>query len=120
MQSTPDQQPDAVGTDDRRLHDRVCGPFDGLRLGALETPVRIFDLSEGGCFINSMHDQQVGIQVMIKIDLPYEGWITVKLETLYRKPGFGFAARFVEISDETAERLERALQKLRDRNPYDL
>jgi hypothetical protein len=104
---------------DRRQHDRVSGPFDGFRVGALETPLRIFDLSRGGCFVNAMHEQKPGVKFTMKIDLPYVGQITVKAVTLYRRPGFGFAMQFVDMSEETASRLEEALEQLQDRAPYD-
>lgn len=103
----------------RRQHERVAGPFDGYRVGALETPVRIYDLSRGGCFINSLHDQGPGISFILKIDLPYEGWVRMRAETLYRRPDFGFAVRFVEMTDETAHRLERALDAMQERSPYE-
>jgi hypothetical protein len=103
----------AAATDDRRQHARVPGPFDGRRVGAIDTPVRIYDLSEGGCFINSLHDQLLGSAVVLEIDLPYEGWIRVKGETLYLKPEFGFAVGFVEMTDEVSMRLTRALRKIR-------
>jgi hypothetical protein len=113
MESIESWQPDTVAAADRRRHDRVPGPFDGRRVGVLHTPVRIYDLSEGGCFINSMHDQQPGIAVVLEIELPDEGWIRVKCETLYTKPGFGFAVRFVELTDGISMRLERGLRKIR-------
>ena len=104
---------------DRRRHDRVTGPFDGFRVGALETPLRIFDLSRGGCFVNAMHEQKPGVSFTMKIELPYVGQITVKAVTLYRRPGFGFAMRFVDMSEESAARLEEALEQLQERAPYD-
>ena len=104
---------------DRRQHDRFPGPFDGYRVGALETPLRIFDLSRGGCFVNAMHEQRPGVSFVMKIELPYVGQITVKAVTLYRRPEFGFAMQFVEMSDETASRLEEALGQLQEREPYD-
>lgn len=109
-----------ASVDDRREHDRVTGPFDGRRVAALNTPVRIYDLSEGGCFVNSLHEQQPGVQVILEIDLPYQGQITVNAETLYRKPGFGFAVRFVEMTEEDSTRLQRAIQQLQERAPYDV
>jgi len=96
------------------MHARVHGPFDGVRIGALETPVQLYDLSRGGCFINSMHHQQAGVRVLLKIDLPHERWITVNAETLPRSNEFGYAVRFVNMSIETTERLERALQALQE------
>jgi len=108
-----------VATDNRRQHDRVPGPFDGRRVASLSTPVRIYDLSEGGCFVTSLHEQQPGIRFALEIELPYEGWIKVKAETLYVRPGFGFAVRFTEMTQETGERLRWALSQLLTRPEYD-
>jgi PilZ domain-containing protein len=105
-------EPPAAG-EDRRHYTRVIGPFDGRRVDELETPLRIYDLSEGGCFISSLHDQQPDVTVMLRIELPKEGWITVKARTLYRKPDFGFALRFLEMTDEAAARLKRAIRRLK-------
>ena len=38
----------------RRQHPRVHGPFDGWRVDLLDVPVRIYDLSLGGCFVNAI------------------------------------------------------------------
>jgi hypothetical protein len=103
----------------RREHERFPGPFDGRRVAALETPVRIYDLSRGGCFITSLHEQQPGIVMTLRIDLPREGWVTVTAETLARQNEFGYAVRFVGMDLDTAERLDRALQHLEAREPYD-
>jgi len=103
----------------RRRHPRVAGPFDGRRLGALETPVQLFDLSRGGCFINALHEQKLGIILVLKIDLPYEGFITVKAETVYRRDEFGYAVRFVEMSEAASVSLDRALEALERPAPYD-
>ena len=102
----------------RRQHDRIRGPFDAFRVGALETPLRIFDLSRGGCFVNAMHDQTPGVSFVMKLDLPYVGSITLKALTLYARAG-GFAVQFLEMNDETVGRLERALDHLHERAPYD-
>jgi len=104
---------------DRRRHDRVRGPFDGFRVGALETPVRIYDLSCGGCFINSLHEQGQGVSFTLKIELPYEGWIRLRAESIYHRPDYGFAVRFTQMSDDVAQRLERAIDALKEREPHD-
>ena len=114
-----DGSPPAVANGCRREHPRVAGPFDGRRVGALETPVQLSDLSRGGCFINSMYEQRSGIALVLKIDLPHEGWITVKAETLGWRNEFGFAVRFVEVRQDAAVRLERALRALQHGEPYD-
>jgi hypothetical protein len=105
---------DAVSTADRRQHVRVPGPFDGRRLGVIPIEVRIYDLSQGGCFVNSMLEQKSGVVIVLEIDVPGEGWIRLKGETLYAKPEFGFAVRFVEMTEELSTRIERALRQIAD------
>lgn len=102
-------------SDNRRRHVRVTGPFDGKRIGLIDIPVQIYDLSEGGCFVNSMQEQQEGREVELEINLPEEGLISVTGLTLYSRPGFGFAARFTHVPPEAMERLGRELDRLRKR-----
>jgi hypothetical protein len=99
-------------SDDQRAAPRIRGPFDGWRLSALDTPVRIFDISMGGCFVNSVHHQSPGREVTLKIELPLEEPITVKALTLDQRSDLGYAVRFVQIEPEDAVRLERALRRL--------
>jgi hypothetical protein len=109
----------AAANINRRRHARITGPFDGVRIGALDTPLRIFDLSRGGCFVNATHEQAPNINFVMKIDLPHVGLIKLKAETLHRRSGFGFAVRFVGMSEETASVLEEALEKLQSGDQYD-
>jgi hypothetical protein len=102
----------SVATEERRESGRVPGPFDAWRVGILETPVRIYDISLGGCFVHAMHEQERGVVVMLKIQLPDQGWVELKAETLYRRPGFGFGVQFIDTPPETQARLARALQAL--------
>ena len=78
----PNQPAGADGGINRRAHARAPGPFDGRRIGILETPIKIFDLSVGGCFVLSMHDQQPGVTMTLRIDLPNQPTITVKAQSL--------------------------------------
>ena len=96
----------------RRRHARVHGPFDGYRIGRLDTPVRIYDLSQGGCFVNAMHQQRTETRMVLRIDLPAEGTISVKAELVYVRPDFGFAVRFVEVDSDTDARLRRTVDAL--------
>jgi hypothetical protein len=102
-----------VSTKENRKAHRVTGPFDGCRVGLIETPLLIYDLSEGGCFVNSLYDTPVGQRITLRLTLPYEGTVTVQAETVYGRPGFGFAVRFVDVSDETYACLRSSLDKLR-------
>ncbi len=106
--------------DGRRKHRRVSGPFDGIRVGALETPVQLYDLSRGGCYINSAYQQRPGMKLRLKLDLPEEGWITIHAESLDRRNEYGFAVRFVDVNEEAAARLDRALLALDRRESQDV
>jgi hypothetical protein len=97
---------------ERRRNDRFAGPFDGVRVGLIEMPLSIFDLSRGGCFINCMHEQTAGVTFVMKIDLPDVGLLTLTAETLPPRAGFGFGVRFVDVDDHTADLLDRALDTL--------
>ena len=96
----------------RRQHVRVPGPFDGWRISVLPIPVLIYDLSPGGCFVNSLNEQRPGIRVVLEIELPGEGRIKLTGETLYAKPDFGYAVRFIDMPTELAARIEAALRRL--------
>jgi hypothetical protein len=96
----------------RRRYRRVSGPFDGRRVELLTVPLRIYDLSVGGCLIQCHHDQAPGRRFTMEIELPGEGWVEVQAESLYMREGYGFAARFVEMSDDARQRLERAIARL--------
>jgi hypothetical protein len=99
---------------EQRHHARVGGPFDGYRvMSSIETPIRIYDLSEGGCFINWDHAApEPGKSVVLRIALPGEGWVTVAAEAVHARPG-GFAVRFTELTADDFGRLQRVLERLR-------
>lgn len=103
-----------VAPSERRRSIRLSGPFDGVRIGILDLPVRIYDLSAGGCFVNAKHDQHPGVSFELRLQLPGEGWLKVQAETLYRRPEYGYAVRFVAIDPDTSARLEAALGRLSD------
>ena len=95
-----------------RQHLRVSGPFEGRRLSALPVPIRIHDLSVGGCLIESFHEQPPGRRMALEIDLPFVGLLTVEGESLYIREGYGFAVKFVALPDEVRIKLEEVVRRL--------
>lgn len=98
----------------RRRYERVKGPFGGRHLGRRKTHVLVYDLNLGGGFVNFTDGQPEGPRLLLKINLPQEGPITVNAETVYRHRA-GLAVRFVDVDDETAARLARTVDSLRRR-----
>jgi len=102
----------------RRRELRVAGPFAARRVGPLPTPLRVHDLSIGGCLVECYYDPASGRRVTLQIDLPGEGWITLDAETLYVRENFGFAVRFTELSGANRGRIERTIERwLVERTP---
>jgi hypothetical protein len=116
MMNAPNQPPrrTIAALADRRQSPRLHGPFDGVRVGILDLPVRIYDLSVGGCFVNAKHDQHPGVRFELRIQLPGEGWLRFEAETLYRRAEYGYAVRFVETDADTAVRLDAVIDRLSD------
>jgi hypothetical protein len=99
----------------RRRDVRVLGPFDGVRPGLFDLPLQIYDLSVGGCFVNSFEEApRAGHVFPIHIELPTGESIDAKGEAVYVRPGFGYGVRFREISDESRAVLQRVLETMRD------
>ena len=96
----------------RRKFVGVRGPFDGRRLGLLTVPVTVYDLSVGGCLVQSFQEEPAGSRLTLEIELPFEGWIQVEAQSLYVREGYGFAVFFVETSEATRQRLERVIEQL--------
>jgi uncharacterized OsmC-like protein len=83
----------------------------------LTVPLRIHDLSLGGCLIESYHEVAPGRRIVMDLELPYEGWITLRAETLYTRPDYGFAVKFVDTPDETRATLARVIDRLLTKLP---
>jgi len=103
----------------RRLHPRVTGPFDGRWHTALTVPLQIYDLSVGGCLIHVLHEVNPGRHLTLDVHLPYEGWLTLEAEILYTRPEYGFAVKFVDVSEDALGRLERVISRLLTKAPHE-
>jgi hypothetical protein len=104
----------------RRKDLRVAGPFEGRWVGALSVPVHIHDLSLGGCLIQAFHEQSPGRRFTLEIDLPYHGWVTLEAESIYVRDGYGFAAKFVDMTEDTRSGLEAVIWRLLLKDPSGL
>ena len=60
---------------------------------------RVTDLSEGGCYIDSLNQPNVGDILNLKLQLPNGGWLELTGEVAHQTPPLGFGLRFVELTD---------------------
>lgn len=98
--------------DERRAFPRVRGPFDGIRRATLDLDIRIYDLSAGGCFVESMVDASVGETVRLAIDLPGVGLVEVVGRVVPTTRSLGYAVEFVTFTGDAQERVRQAVEQM--------
>jgi hypothetical protein len=94
---------------DRRGHGRIRGPFDAVRLDLLETTLRIYDLSMGGCLIESLSEVTGEHPIRLRIALPDGHSVTVRGRVMLPPRDIGYAVRFIDLDAATRDRIEQAL-----------
>lgn len=87
----------------------IAGPLEGYRLGVIDVPVRVFDVTTDGCLVELSVGTLSGKNVRLQIDLPGEGWIVVNCETLHIAGHNAFAVKFTRLDAETRGHIERAI-----------
>jgi hypothetical protein len=103
-------------TSGKRRYVRAHGPFNGYLPGSPKTPVLIYDLNLGGGLVDFTGEPPKDSTLVLEIELPHDGSITVNAETIYREPS-GIAVRFVNLAANTAARLMRAVEATGEPKP---
>ena len=73
---------------------------------------RVTDLSEGGCYVDSLGEAQVGEVIVFKLQLPEGEWLELTGEVAHQTPPLGFGLRFIDLTDDQHERLRALLDQL--------
>ena len=103
-----------VGKSNARRYVRAVGPFDAYYLGSRKTPVRVFNLNLGGCFVSFTQEQpdSATTSFVLTIELPDEGAVTVLCQKVYRDPS-GFGVRFIDLDENDSKRVASAVERMR-------
>ncbi len=67
---------------------------------------RTGDLSNGGCFVETLGKVALGQSINFKLRLPSGEWLELEGEVMYEYPNVGFGLRFTSLSDSQQKRLE--------------
>jgi hypothetical protein len=67
--------------------------------------VRIADISEGGCYVDTILEVLKGETLFLKILMIDGGWIEVEGVVAHHSPRLGFGVRFVNLSEEQRGRI---------------
>lgn len=75
---------------------------------------RITDLSDGGCYMDSLGDVSMGELVHLKLKLPDGGWLELKGEVAHHTPPVVFGVRFLDLSEQQLTALRSFIEYLKD------
>lgn len=86
--------------------DAVCDSRSG------NFTARVTDLSEGGCYIDSLNQPNVGDVLNLKLQLPNGDSLELTGEVAHQTPPLGFGLRFVKPTDEQLKKLRLLIEHL--------
>jgi hypothetical protein len=98
---------------DRRSENRLEVCLDAVWDGnSGNHSARITDLSEGGCYIDTLGQAQVGEVLNLKLQLQEGDRLELTVEVAHQMPPIGFGVRFVDLTSEQIEKLRSLLAEL--------
>ena len=93
--------------DERRSKPRLSVNLDAVCDGdAGKHSARITDLSEDGCYLDSVGDVTTGEIVCFRVLLPDDDWLYLEGEIRHHRHRLGFGVRFVDLNEEQREKLQ--------------
>ena len=100
--------------DDRRSQQRIDVSLETIWDGTSSRKclARITDVSEGGCFVDTTGEAQIGERLTVRIQLPEGSVLELTGEVAHESRPIGFGLRFVDLSDEQREQLRSFLSSL--------
>ena len=99
--------------DDRRREDRLEVCLDAVWDGKSGNySARVTDLSEGGCYVDTLGEAHVGEIICFKLQLPAGDWVELTGEVAHETPPLGFGLRFAYLGDEQLEKLRLILSQI--------
>lgn len=104
--------------DDRRSQQRIDVSLETVwdGTGSRKCSARVTDLSEGGCFVDTTGEAQIGERLTVRIQLPDGNSLELTGEVAHESRPIGFGLRFVDLSDEQREQLRSFLSSLEGPN----
>jgi hypothetical protein len=104
--------------DERRSKPRLSVSLDAVWDDeAQKHPARVTDLSEGGCYLDTVGEVMTGEMVAFRVLLPDGDWLYLEGEVRHHKHGFGFGVQFFELIEEQQEKLQWLLRICREAGP---
>jgi Tfp pilus assembly protein PilZ len=98
---------------DRRKDERLEVCLDAVWDGKSGNyTARVTDLSEGGCYVDTLGEAASGEILHFKLQLPDGNWLELAGKVAHTTPALGFGVRFVNPTDEQVEALRAVINLL--------
>jgi len=78
---------------------------------AAQREIRISDLSEGGCYVDSIAEVSLGESLMIRILVSEREWLGLKIVVAHLSQNLGFGARFIDLNEESRSKIRSLIQR---------
>lgn len=99
---------------DRRKQPRLNVSLDAMWDSSTEAhSARVTNLSEGGCFLDSVGEVRSGEIVGFRILMPDDDWLYLEGEVRHLGAG-GFGVQFTELNEDQLEKLNWLLRMARE------
>lgn len=104
--------------DERRSKPRLSVRLDAVWEGGDERhSARVTDLSDGGCYLDTVGEVMSGEIVAFRVLLPDGDWLYLEGEVKHHRHKLGFGVKFVDLNEEQSEKLQFLLRIAKEAGP---
>ena len=104
--------------DDRRSKPRLSINLDAVWERTGDAPsARITNVSEGGCFLDTVGEVRQGEIVAFRILMPDDDWLYLEGEVRHHLAGIGFGVQFVDLNEEQEAKVKELIRIARESGP---
>ena len=72
--------------------------------------IRISDLSQGGCYGDTIVEVSLGETLFLRIQMPHGEWFELQGVVAHHTPGMGFGVRFVNLDEKQQQQIRSLLR----------
>jgi|SRR4029450_8985872 hypothetical protein len=104
--------------DERRAKPRLSVSLDAVwNQDESRHTAKVTDLSEGGCYLDTVGEVRTGEIVGFRILLPDGDWLYLEGEVRHHRIGVGFGVKFIDLDDQQRENLLLLLRLANEAGP---
>src|SRR3990172_10032523 len=97
--------------DDRRGKQRLSVSLDAVWDGTTgHHPARITNMSEGGCYLDTVGEVRRGEIVGFRVLLPDGDWLYLEGEVRHHSAGLGFGVQLVDLDEGQERKIELVIR----------